>query len=115
MKNVPHGHLPGISFLVVGIECARRTLTAKVSRQRYFPPCGSWTPIWTVTPSTSVIGGCNLENLAVRDVAVGLEDRPCAGLADSIGHGLAGLLKGDRGPFAVPQDQLRLGRLGPRA
>ena len=51
-------------------------------------------------------GGGDLEDLAVRDVAVGLEDDLAPILPDPVGHGLAGLLEGDRGPFAMPQEQL---------
>ncbi len=53
--------------------------------------------------------GRDLENFSVRDVAIGLENDFAAILPDSISHGLAGLLKGDRGPFAMPQYQLRFG------
>jgi hypothetical protein len=50
--------------------------------------------------------GCNLENFSVRDLAIGLEDDLAPILSDSIGHGLAGLLEGNRGSFAMPQYQL---------
>ena len=60
-------------------------------------------------------GGGHLEDLAVGDGAVGLEDHLAAVLPDAIGDGLAGLVERDPGPFAVPQKEPRFGPLGPRA
>ena len=53
-------------------------------------------------------GPGDLDDLAMRDVAVGLENHLAPPLLDAVGDRLARLLERRHGPFAVPQKQLRL-------
>ena len=50
----------------------------------------------------------DLDDLAVRNIAVGLEDDFAAPCLGPVGDGLARLLERRRGAFAVPEQQLRL-------
>ena len=59
-------------------------------------------------------GRRDLDDFAVGDIAVGLKNHLVPAFTDSIGHGLAGLVQGDHGSFAVAQKEprLRTGCLG---
>ena len=68
--------------------------------------------MWSVMPSTSASADGDLEDLAVRDGAVGLEDDLAAAFADPVANELPRLFDRRGGTFAVAQQEPRLGASG---